>query len=113
MVSVPRRLNAPQFEALKCQANRGKSTHQSCGVNSGERSQAVPTKVTTMRDEYDFSKGERGKFYRKDVQLQLPIHLETQVQNTLAELANAKGVDLSVFVNELLKKDIELIQMGR
>jgi hypothetical protein len=66
-----------------------------------------------MRDEYDFSKGERGKFYRKDAQLQLPIHLESNVQSTLAELANAKGIDLSVFVNELLKKDIELIQMGR
>lgn len=66
-----------------------------------------------MRDEYDFSKGKRGKFYREDAQLQLPIHLETNLQNTLAELANAKGVDLSVFVNELLKKDIELIQMGR
>ena len=66
-----------------------------------------------MRDEYDFSKGERGKFYRMNAQLQLPIHLEPQVQNTLAELATAKGVDLSVFVNELLKKDIELIQMGR
>jgi hypothetical protein len=66
-----------------------------------------------MRDEYDFTKGERGKFYRQDAQLQLPIHLDVSVQNTLAELANAKGVDLSVFVNELLKKDIELIQMGR
>jgi post-segregation antitoxin (ccd killing protein) len=44
---------------------------------------------------------------------QLPIHLEVNVQQTLAEMANAKGVDLSVFVNDLLKKDIELIQMGR
>lgn len=44
---------------------------------------------------------------------QLPIHLEVNVQKTLAEMANAKGVDLSVFVNDLLKKDIELIQMGR
>jgi len=70
-------------------------------------------KGETMRDEYDFSKGERGKFYRKDAQLQLPIHLDANVQNTLAELANAKGVELSAFVNELLKKDIELIQMGR
>ena len=66
-----------------------------------------------MPKEIDFSGGERGKFYRKDAQLQLPIHLEASVQNTLAALANAKGVDLSVFVNELLKKDIELIQMGR
>jgi hypothetical protein len=66
-----------------------------------------------MPDEIDFSGGTRGKFYREDAQLQLPIHLEANVQNILAELANAKGVDLSVFVNELLKKDIELIQMGR
>ena len=66
-----------------------------------------------MPDEIDFSGGKRGKFYRKNAQLQLPIHLEANVQKTLAELANAKGVDLSVFVNDLLKKDIELIQMGR
>ena len=66
-----------------------------------------------MPEEIDFSGGERGKFYRPGAQLQLPIHLEANVQNTLAALANDKGVDLSVFVNELLKKDIELIQMGR
>jgi hypothetical protein len=62
-----------------------------------------------MRDEYDFSKGERSKFYRKDAELQLPIHLDTNVHNALTELANTKGMDLSVFVNELLKKDIELL----
>lgn len=63
--------------------------------------------------EIDFSKGIRGKFYRPDAQLQLPIHLDAQVQNTLAAIANAKGIDLSVFVNDLLKKDIELMQMAR
>jgi hypothetical protein len=66
-----------------------------------------------MPEEIDFSGGTRGKFYHPNAQLQLPIHLEANVQNTLAALANAKGVDLSVFVNELLKKDIELIQMSR
>ncbi len=66
-----------------------------------------------MPEEIDFSQGERGKFYRKNAQLQLPIHLEASVQNTLVTLANAKGIELSVFVNELLKKDIELIEMSR
>ena len=66
-----------------------------------------------MPAEIDFKGGTRGKFYHKDTQLQLPIHLEVSVQNTLAALANAKGVELSVFVNDLLKKDIELIQMSR
>lgn len=66
-----------------------------------------------MPEEIDFSGGTRGKFYREGVQLQMPIHLEPSVQNTLSAIANAKGIDLSVFVNDLLKKDIELIQMGR
>jgi hypothetical protein len=63
-------------------------------------------------EEIDFSVGERGKFYRQDAQLRLPIHLEAQVQDTLEALASAKGVDLSELVNELLKKDIELIKMA-
>jgi hypothetical protein len=35
------------------------------------------------------------------------------VQATLAALASAKGVDFSVLINDLLKKDIELIEIGR
>jgi hypothetical protein len=66
-----------------------------------------------MRDEYDFSKGERGKFHRPGAELRLPVYLDAGVQNTLAAIASAKGIDLSVFVNELLKKDIELIQIAR
>lgn len=66
-----------------------------------------------MPTEIDFSQGVRGKFHRPGAQLQLPIHLDAQVQNTLVAIANAKGIDLSVFVNDLLKKDIELIQMAR
>lgn len=66
-----------------------------------------------MPAEIDFSKGVRGKFYRPGAQLNLPIYLDSQVQNTLVAIANAKGLDLSVLVNDLLKKDIELIQMAR
>ena len=29
-----------------------------------------------MKKEYDFSKGERGKFYRSDIQINLPVYLE-------------------------------------
>ena len=66
-----------------------------------------------MRDEYDFSKGERGKFYRPNATTHLPLYLEAEVQATLISLAAAKGKDYSVFVNDLLKKDIELIQLAR
>ena len=32
-----------------------------------------------MKKEYDFSKGERGKFYQPDAELSMPIYLEPDV----------------------------------
>ncbi len=66
-----------------------------------------------MPAEIDFSKGVRGKFYHASAKLNLPVYLDDQVQTRLTALANAKGVDLSALVNDLLKKDIELIEMAR
>jgi hypothetical protein len=66
-----------------------------------------------MPAEIDFASGKRGQFYQAGVQLNFPVYLEQQVQRTLAALASAKGVDFSVLINELLKKDIELIEMAR
>ncbi|QGX39335.1 hypothetical protein [Permianibacter aggregans] len=65
-----------------------------------------------MKNQYDFSKAQRGKFYREGAALRLPVYLSNDVQTTLAELADAKGIELSALVNELLKKDIELIKMA-
>lgn len=33
-----------------------------------------------MKKEYDFSKGERGKFYRPGAQLNLPVYLEADLR---------------------------------
>lgn len=66
-----------------------------------------------MKEEYDFSKGERGKFYRSNLQLVPPVHLDPQVLEYLTKRAKLKGIPLSELVNQLLKKDIELIEVGR
>lgn len=66
-----------------------------------------------MKDEYDFSKGVRGKFYRPGAKLTLPVYLEEEVQRYLAQRAAQRGVDLSELVNDLLRKDIELIESGK
>ncbi len=63
-----------------------------------------------MKDEYDFSKGERGRFSRPEAVLTPPVHLEPAVLAFLAARAEARGVSLSELVNALLKKDIELIE---
>ena len=66
-----------------------------------------------MPAEIDFSGAQRGQFHRAGAQLNLPVYLDQQVQTTLAAMAIAKGVDYSALVNDLLKKDIELIEMVR
>lgn len=66
-----------------------------------------------MPAEIDFSQGVRGKFFRKDARLRLPLYLDDPLQDRLAALADAKGVELSALVNDLLRKDIELIDTAR
>lgn len=33
-----------------------------------------------MKKEYDFSKGIRGKFYKPDIQLNIPVYLEPKLK---------------------------------
>ncbi len=63
-----------------------------------------------MKDEYDFSKAERGRFFRTGAVLAPPVHLDPEVLAFLAARAQARGIPLNELVNELLKKDIELIE---
>ena len=63
-----------------------------------------------MKPEYDFSKGVRGKFFRKDADLRLPVYLNADVQAYLAERAAQKGIPLGEMVNTLLKQEIQIIE---
>jgi hypothetical protein len=63
-----------------------------------------------MKDHYDFSKGQRGKFYEPDAVFRLPVYLDENIQNDLTEKAEAKGVELSDLVNDLLRREIEIIE---
>jgi len=61
-----------------------------------------------MRKKYDFSKGERGKFYHPDMKLNIPIYLDEEVSAFVEKIASKKGIDRSSVVNDLLKGDIKL-----
>jgi predicted HicB family RNase H-like nuclease len=63
-----------------------------------------------MRAEYDFTKGERGKFFRSSAELRLPIYLDPDVHDYLAEQAARKGIPLNEMINALLKRDIQIIE---
>lgn len=62
-----------------------------------------------MKEDY-FSKGERGKFFRENSKLNLPIYRDDEVQNYLQERARSKGVEVAQLVNEMLRRDIGSIE---
>jgi hypothetical protein len=59
-----------------------------------------------MADEYDFKKGERGKFYRPNAKLNIPIYLDDEVVAFVEKISQKKGTDMSSVVNKLLRGDM-------
>jgi hypothetical protein len=59
-----------------------------------------------MKKEYDFSKGERGKFYHPEVELQLPVYLDPDIAAFLQEMSKRTGTEVEKLVNDWLRKDI-------
>jgi hypothetical protein len=60
-----------------------------------------------MKKEYDFSKAERGKFYRSGARLNVPVYLDPDVQARLTKAAQKRREDVGSLVNRLLKREIE------
>lgn len=60
--------------------------------------------------EINFSGGVRGQFYRPGLVLNLPVYLEADVQAYLSVIASRKGVGLSELANDLLKKEIQILE---
>lgn len=63
-----------------------------------------------MKERYDFSKAVRGKFYKANTVFKLPVYLDEKVETYLTAKAESQDIELSDLVNDLLKKNIELIE---
>ena len=63
-----------------------------------------------MKQEHDLSKGERGKLFRENAGLDLPVCPDEDVQRHLQEQARSKGMEIDRLVNEMLRQDIERIK---
>ncbi|MEQ9367595.1 MAG: hypothetical protein RIG63_00985 [Coleofasciculus chthonoplastes F3-SA18-01] len=53
-----------------------------------------------MKADYDFSKGERGKFFHPDAVFSFPIYLEPDVNEVMNKLTHENGVEVEILVNE-------------
>lgn len=63
-----------------------------------------------MKREYDFSKGMRGKFYKPDLELYLPIYLDLDTMETLLRFSEKKGVEVESIVKDWINKDISIVK---
>lgn len=63
-----------------------------------------------MKERYDFTNAQKGKFYHPMVEFNLPVYLEPDVDDFMNRLAEAKGVDVQQLVNEWLRTNIKLIE---
>ena len=61
-----------------------------------------------MKKEYDFSTGERGKFYKQGAKLNLPVYLDKEVLAFVRRIAEKRKTDVSSIVNELIRNDMSL-----
>jgi len=66
-----------------------------------------------MKKEYDFSKGERGKFYHPNAKLNLPVYLDEEVLAFVQRIARRRKTDLSSVVNQLLRSDMQVAEVLR
>ncbi len=64
-----------------------------------------------MKKEYDFSKGERGKFYSPYAKLNMPIYLDEKVIAFIENIANKKGTDFSSVANQILRSNMQLVEV--
>ena len=69
-----------------------------------------PEKATQMKAEYDFSRGERGKFYNPDAVFSFPVYLEPDVDSFLSTLADEKDISVQELVNEWLRMNIQMVR---
>ena len=63
-----------------------------------------------MKKEYDFSKGERAKFFHADTEIYLPVYIEPKMMEVLTRLSKAKGLEVATIVNECLRKEISIAE---
>jgi hypothetical protein len=64
-----------------------------------------------MPAEIDFSGGPRGKFHQPDMTLNVPVYLDAEVGAYLSAIATKKGVPLSDLANDLLRKEIAILEV--
>ncbi len=66
-----------------------------------------------MKQEYDFSKAERGRFYHPETKLNLPVYLDEEVLAFLQDIAEKNNTDISTVANQLIRTDMQIAKVTK
>jgi hypothetical protein len=63
-----------------------------------------------MKAKYDFSKAEKGKFYRRNAVFRFPIYLDPDVEASINQIALTRNGDIQKLVNDWLRASIKVVE---
>ncbi len=63
-----------------------------------------------MKEEYDFSTAEQGKFYRPIDELEIPVYLDKDVKKFFYQRTAGRDIDLKQIVDTILRKEMDLLR---
>ena len=58
-----------------------------------------------MKNEYDFSQGECGKFFNENVKMNLPVYLDDDTMSFVKDIAHKRKTGVSTIVNTISRSD--------
>jgi ribonuclease toxin BrnT of type II toxin-antitoxin system len=111
-ISKPK-LDEPKCGSSRLERRRGANDETMKKMRNRKSKSAVArpaSKDIDMPAEIDFSGGTRGRFYRANARLNVPVYLDADVQSYLGAIAARKGMPLSELTNEILKKEIAILR---
>jgi hypothetical protein len=65
----------------------------------------------SMKKQYNFSKGEKGKFYIPENEIEFPVYLNENNRKYYSEHASEKKVAISKLINNILSRNKDLLNM--
>ncbi len=63
-----------------------------------------------MKEEYDFSTAEQGRFYRPIDELEIPVYLDKDVKKFFYQRTAGRNIDLKQIVDTILRKEMDLLR---
>jgi len=62
--------------------------------------------------DFDFSKGEVGKFYRENAVIHFPVYLDPEVLEFFSRRAHEQYLNIETLLNQILKREMAQIRAG-